>query len=313
MLNDRQKEFVAVEKMVFRDLLKWRWERFNNKKDLSFSVPRVAEVKYDFLLKNRQVNSISWNGHATFFLQVNGLNIVTDPVWAKRMGGERRLSDPGLSIDKLPEIDIVLISHSHYDHLHFRSIQQLKGNPIYLVPKGLKKKFEKKGLLPVKELDWWESYEHEGVILTFLPSLHWTRRTLLDTNKSLWGGWMMESVETTIYFVGDTGYHPIFKEIGTKYNVDYVLMPIGAYEPEWFMRNQHVTPEEAIDIFIDLQAKVFIPMHYDAFRLADDTPREALNRLQAYMDECKLDHRTCNILKLGETIILTKKDDKLEP
>ncbi|WP_052015573.1 MBL fold metallo-hydrolase [Halalkalibacter hemicellulosilyticus] len=286
-----------------RDIMKWQAERWLKRKDLSYKVPHTKKTKIHEIYSNREFGTITWIGHVTFLIQLSGLNIVTDPVWASRVGFEKRLSKPGIMLEDMPEIDIVLISHNHYDHLHFNSIYQLKGDPLFLVPKGLKRLFLQKGITNVKEFNWWDCMLHKQLELTFLPTLHWSRRSLLDLNKSLWGGWMVKERSKTIFFVGDSGYHPIFKKIGRSYQIDYALIPIGAYEPEWFMKQQHVTPEEAVQCFQELNASTFIPMHYDAFRLADDTPKEALDRLKKAWNKRK-GSKKLMILKLGETLDL---------
>jgi len=295
-------KYTAVQQVRYRDLLKWQKERFSKKKDLTFRVEHVGEDVTPFLHKNQEQTSITFIGHCTFFIQIGGLNILTDPVWATRMGLGKRLHDPGLAIDQLPPIDLVLISHNHYDHLHFGSIKKLPGNPMIFVPKGLAPLFRRKGYSKVQEFSWWDIAEIQDVKITFTPSYHWSRRTLWDLNSSLWGGWVLENKKACIYFLGDSGYHSVFKEIGSKFSIDYALIPIGAYEPEWFMKNQHICPEEAVQCFEDLGAKHFIPMHYDAFRLADETPKEALDRLTAEWEKRQLQKDVLKILKLGETL-----------
>ncbi|QGQ98581.1 MBL fold metallo-hydrolase [Paenibacillus psychroresistens] len=298
---------VAMNNTLAR-LRQWRKERNAKKKDLTYSIPKVAQVTMDAALNQ---NSITWIGHATFLLRYGGLTIVTDPVWAKSMGFQKRLAEPGISIDLMPPVDVVLISHGHYDHLNFPSLRALKGDPLILVPKGLKSKFLRKGFRKVEEMSWWESKTISGVQFDFVPTQHWTRRTPWDTNSSHWGGWVLQEEKRTtdnapsIYFAGDSGYFRGFEEIGKRYKLDYVLMPIGAYEPEWFMSNQHVTPEQAIQAYIDAGGKHFIPMHYGAFFLADDTPKEALDRLNAEWQRLKLDTAALNILIHGETLPVT--------
>jgi len=229
-------------------------------------------------------------------------SLVTDIVWANRMGLDVRLAAPGLTPEQMPEIDVVLISHSHYDHLDLPSLKKLKGNPVLLAPIGLGNYLKRRKFQSVKECNWWDKISIENVTFTFVPAQHWTKRTLTDTNTSHWGGWVIEGQEETIYFVGDSGYFDGFKEIGEKFTIDYALIPIGAYEPEWFMSAQHINPEEAIQVFLDVQAKNFIPMHYGAFRLADDTPKEALDRLLDAWEKRGLNKNSLYILKLGETL-----------
>lgn len=286
----------------FNDLLKWQRERRMKKKDLSYIVPQASDKKIDYLQSNRHEATITWIGHSSFLIQMNGLNIVTDIVWANRMGLDIRLTNPGIQPDEMPEIDVVLISHSHYDHLDIPSLKKLKGSTMYFVPIGLKPLLKRKRFQNVKEFSWWDSTFIDDVKFTFVPAQHWTKRSLTDTNTSHWGGWIIEASEKTIYFAGDSGYFDGFKEIGRKYKIDYALIPIGAYEPEWFMSSQHINPEEAVKAFIDVKGRYFIPMHYGAFRLADDTPKEALDRLLIEWERKKLDKSSLFLLKLGETI-----------
>lgn len=340
---------------------RWRQERIRKlrMKDYSFTVPNV-EPDIAYLENNRKWPSITWVGHSTFFIQFGGLNIITDPVWSTQMAFQKRLSAPGIKVEDVPPIDIVLISHSHYDHLNINSLRRLVGARQLLVPAGLGAKLRKKGFLRIKELHWWESVMYNGVKFTFVPSQHSTRRNPWDTNSSHWGGFVIErpasrseklvshvrdtfengdgmesaaesraqiasasepadarscpffsgaaSVERpvlsdfpTIYFAGDSGYFQGFKEIGRRFPVDVALLPIGAYEPEWFMAPQHITPEQALQAFDDLEAKWFIPMHYGAFKLADDTPREALDRLEAERRKRCISDERILVLPHGET------------
>lgn len=286
----------------FSDFRKWMKERKAKKKDMSVSVERLDNPQTKEVSANRSKTSVTWIGHSTFLIQTGGINILTDPVWAERMGMQRRLTKPGMPIRALPEIDAVLISHGHYDHLDFASIRKLKGDPVFYVPEGLGASFRRRGYKNVKEAAWWDVFDKEDVRFTFVPAQHWTRRTLWDTNTSHWGGWVIEHKGHSIYFAGDSGYFRGFKEIGEKMSVDAVLMPIGAYEPEWFMKVSHINPEDAVTAYLDLNAKgPFVPMHYGAFRLADDTGPEALERLLAEWEKRALDPEKLNVMKIGET------------
>ncbi|MEJ9149143.1 MBL fold metallo-hydrolase, partial [Bacillus thuringiensis] len=233
------------------------------------------------------------------------LNILTDPVWANKLKLVTRLTEPGLSIEALPKIDIVLISHGHYDHLDFSTLRQLNDDVLYLVPIGLKKLFTRKKFKHVEEYKWWESTIINEVSFHFVPAQHWTRRFLFDMNTSHWGGWIIDNETTmeTIYFCGDSGYFQGFKEIGERFLIDIALMPIGAYEPEWFMKVSHVSPEEAVQAYLDLNATHFIPMHYGAFALADETPREAITRLRNNWNLRMLPWEQLHVLFLGQTFI----------
>lgn len=298
---------VTADK-TFLDFLEWRRERRRLDKDFTDSLACESRPLISYLQENRRDTTITWIGHSTFLIQMNGLSLLTDPVWANRMGLEKRLSPPGLPIHELPDIDVVLISHSHYDHLHFGSLKKLKGNFQILVPAGLKKKMIRKGFTRVTELEWWESAKLGDVKFHFVPAQHWSKRTLRDTNISHWGGFVAEGCQT-VYFAGDSGYFRGFREIGQCYEIDYALMPIGAYEPEYLLSVQHMNPEQAVQAFLDLGAKYFIPMHYGAFRLGDETPQEALARLQSEWRRLKLDLSSLILPKLGETVVARDTGD----
>jgi L-ascorbate metabolism protein UlaG (beta-lactamase superfamily) len=310
MGRKRYQNYDQVEnKNTFSDMLRWSKERKNKIKDLTTQIPHSESKEIEFLQKNKQDFSITWIGHSTFLIQFEGMNILTDPVWAKRMGIQKRLTEPGLTIEQLPEIDVVLISHGHYDHLDFPTLKKLKGDITFYVPIGLKTLFIKKGYRKVIEANWWEKLLHHNLKLTFVPAQHWTKRTLTDTNSSHWGGWVIESTENNhnVYFAGDSGYFRGFKEIGERFLVDIVLMPIGAYEPEWFMNVSHINPEDAIKAFLELKGRIFIPMHYGAYRLADDTGPEALERLMKEWKRLDLDSGQLAVLKIGETLRIDRE------
>jgi L-ascorbate metabolism protein UlaG (beta-lactamase superfamily) len=236
---------------TFKDMRKWQKERKSKVKDLTFNIGQSPQKKIIEINENRSKTSYTWIGHSTFLLQLNGMNILTDPVWAKRMGFQKRLTSPGISLEDIPEIDIVVISHGHYDHLDFPTLKKLKGSPHYYVPAGLKSLFLKKGYQKVTELNWWDNTEHQGLTIHFVPAQHWTRRTLNDMNTSHWGGWIFQTEQETFYFVGDTGYFSSFKQIADRFEIDTVFMPIGAYEPEWFMAVSHINPEDSVKAFLE--------------------------------------------------------------
>lgn len=300
------KKFANIDDVMnnksFKDMRRWQKERRGKVKDLSVNIEQCPDKRVTEVYENRSKISYTWIGHATFLIQMNGLNILTDPVWAKKMGFEKRLTDPGLALSDLPDIDLVVVSHGHYDHLDFPTLKKLKGNPHYFVPAGLKSLFNRKGYQKVTELNWWESTDFGGVTLHFVPAQHWTRRTLNDMNTSHWGGWIFQNGQKTFYFVGDTGYFRGFKLIAEQFKIDTVFMPIGAYEPEWFMRASHISPEDSVKAFFELGAKNFVPMHYGAYRLADDTGPEALDRLLKEWEKQKLPKEQLKTLLLGETV-----------
>lgn len=297
---------APVNSAPFRQVGRWSQERLSRliltDRDYSRTVPNV-KPDLNFLQNNRSEPSITWIGHSTFLIQLCGLNIITDPVWAKRMAFHKRLAPPGIEISDMPPVDIVLISHSHYDHLHMSSLRRLTGSKKMLVPAGLRQKLALRGFRDTIELHWWEEETVRSVKFTFVPAQHWTRRNPWDKNLSHWGGWVMQPDSgPTIYFAGDSGYFRGFEEIGRRFDIDVALMPIGAYDPEWFMSAQHVSPDEALQAFLDLKAKYFVPMHYGTFKLADDTPQEALDRLEAARKRLMIPEKQLFLLCHGETM-----------
>lgn len=335
---------VSTDKTL-KEFKQWREQRRSKVKDYSYTVPKHPP-ELDYLHANRAETTITWIGHSTFFIQYHGLNIVTDPVWAEKMGFQRRLGAPGIPIQDIPPLDIILISHSHYDHLHLASLRKLvTAKTLLIVPDGLKRKMVRKGFHRCHEMKWWEHITLGGVKITFVPAQHWTRRTLFDTNTSHWGGYVLEqhhpavvpSEENAatsqdrahensraagtgdpseasasaanppggppvIYFVGDTGYFQGFKTIGERFDIGVTLMPIGAYEPEWFMTSQHVTPEEALQGFVETGSQLMVPMHYGTFKLADDTPKEALDRMEVERERLGINPERIRVLGHGETL-----------
>jgi N-acyl-phosphatidylethanolamine-hydrolysing phospholipase D len=238
-------------------------------------------------------------GHVTLLLQVGGLNILMDPTLADfagpygRFGAPRRVPAP-LTPEQLPPIDVVLISHNHYDHLCDATIARLVASgqrPRFFVPMGLKAWFDARDIAKVTELDWWQTaaLDH-GLQLHFTPSQHWSRRTPWDTNASLWGGYMVEWTRDKapawrFLFPGDTGYSQDFKAIRERLGaVDFLALPIGAYLPRDFMKPMHVNPADAVQLMLDLQAKQGMGVHWGTFMLTqeafDHPPRELALALQ---------------------------------
>jgi N-acyl-phosphatidylethanolamine-hydrolysing phospholipase D len=217
-------------------------------------------------------DSITYLGHATLWIHLQGKNILTDPVFGKIWLGITRHTPFPLDPGELPPIEVVLISHNHYDQLDKQSLRRLGTAPLYLTPLGYRDWFAK--ILPgarVIELDWFEVTTHQGMIFRLLPAQHWTKRSAGDTNRSLWGAWLIQGVDRKVFFGGDSGYFFGFEEYGRKFGpLDVALLPIGAYEPRWFMAAQHMNPYEAVKAFQDLKAKVFIPQQWGVFDLANE-------------------------------------------
>jgi L-ascorbate metabolism protein UlaG (beta-lactamase superfamily) len=223
-------------------------------------------------------------GHASFLVQMDGLNILTDPVWSQRCSpiawaGPKRVRPPAIAWEDLPEIDVVWLSHNHYDHCDLVTLERLqeKCRPLILTGLGNRAFLEFHGLARVRELDWWETFPLSEVFpettakVTFTPALHWSNRGGGTRNTTLWGGFHMTCQKQSLYFAGDSGYGDHFSEIQRRLGApDWALLPIGAYEPRWFMRTMHMNPAEAVQAHLDLQAKRSLGMHYGTWQLTDE-------------------------------------------
>jgi L-ascorbate metabolism protein UlaG (beta-lactamase superfamily) len=249
----------------------------------------------------------TWIGHSSFLLQVNGQNILTDPIFSKRaspvgFAGPERLSRAGLTPEELPPINMVLISHSHYDHLDEATILKLGNAPIYVVPLGLKAWLNKRNITNVIEFDWWDQLVINGLKVTCIPAQHWSNRGIADFNQTLWSGWAVSAADFQFYFAGDTGYTKQFKEIHPKLGaMDLALLPIGAYEPREFMRNQHVSPVEAVQMHKDVRARNSIGMHWGTFMLAAEKPEKTPIDLYNALDAAKISRDKFSVMAFGET------------
>lgn len=217
-------------------------------------------------------DSVTYLGHATLWIRVNGQNILTDPVFGDIVYFIGRHAPFPLPPEELPPMQVILISHSHYDHLDKDSIRKIGTGPLYLTPLGYRDWLE--SVLPgarVIELDWFQKYTIHGVTYRLLPAQHWTKRTPWDTNRRLWGSWLIESSNRKVFFAGDSGYFSGFAEIGRKFGpMDAALLPIGAYEPRWFMSVYHIDPDEAVLASKELRARVLIPQQWGVFDLTDE-------------------------------------------
>ncbi|MFO0758171.1 MAG: MBL fold metallo-hydrolase [Byssovorax sp.] len=245
---------------------------------------------------------LTWIGHASFLLTLGGKRILIDPVLAPRVGPVKRLAPPGLDISRLPPIDLVLLTHNHRDHLDTWTLSQLGKEPTYVVPLGNAPLLRKAGAEQVTELDWWEKATIAGLEITLVPSRHWSMRMPWDRNDMLWGGFVIRGPEGVAYHSGDTAFFDGFAEIGKKVGaIDWAMLPIGAYEPRWFMKPQHMGPEEAVEAATMLGAKTFVAMHWGTFRLTDEPLGEppVLAR-RAYLERGGEEERLW-ILDIGET------------
>ncbi len=220
----------------------------------------------------------------------------------------KRVAPPGIPFEQLPPIHAVLISHNHYDHLDAPTVERLGNRPFYFVPLGLAKWFKKKKIENVIELDWWQSSSLLGLDFHSVPLQHFSGRTPFDRNETLWSGWIIESKSGKIFFAGDTGYSPVFKEIGDRFGpIRISMIPIGAYRPRWFMSPVHVDPPEAVRILKESRSERAIAGHWGTFRLSDEPLGEPLVYLRAALKENGIDEGRFIIMKFGETLGLSNE------
>jgi L-ascorbate metabolism protein UlaG (beta-lactamase superfamily) len=251
--------------------------------------------------------SLTWVGHATYLVRFKGLTVLTDPVLGKSIPGNIKRRVPlGLTWEELPAIDAVVLSHDHYDHLDATTVKRLGDRVRFFVPLGTKAWFEGKGLTDVVELDWWQSAEFKGARFTFVPAHHWCRRTPWDTNKRLWGGWVVDPASgPKVYFAGDTGYGHWFEAIGkTHPGIDTAILPIGAYAPRWFMKPVHMDPEEAVRAMRDVGAKRLASMHWGTFVLTQEPLDEPLALVRAAWTTAELPREDLLDLAIGESRVV---------
>jgi len=265
-------------------VLRWAlWDRLRGIRKIADPGPPAPRVAPDLELIGKPAESprLTWLGHSSFLLQVAGRAILFDPVLGG-LPGFRRGGRPGLELNQLPPIDLILVSHSHYDHLDSWTIKRLPKNATVVVPLGLGDFFRRRGFRAVNELAWWDDFDLGPLRVHLVPARHWSRRTFWDTNTSLWGGFVVEAAGHKIYHAGDSAQSPYFLEIGRRFPaIDLALLPIGAYEPAWFMEYHHMNPEQAIQAFEALGARRFVPMHWGAFQLTDESLCAPIERLRA--------------------------------
>nr|HET7859254.1 MBL fold metallo-hydrolase [Caldimonas sp.] len=298
-----QNNYVEFEPKGLGALIGWKIDasREGLPKPPQQPTPRVAP-DLAFLRANAtagaaMVPSVTWIGHASTLVQLGGISLLTDPIFSKRaspvsFAGPARHVAPGLALAELPHVDAVVVSHNHYDHLDEASVRALAaqegGPPLFVVPLGVKAWFGALGIERVVELDWWQSVHVGAVEIVLTPSQHWSGRGLNDRMTTLWGSYAIFAPDFQVWFGGDTAYSQDFADIHRRFagrqhgrGFDVALIPIGAYEPRWFMRAQHVNPTEAVQIHLDLAAERSIGIHWGTFELTDeslDEPPRALAR-----------------------------------
>jgi len=334
--NGFQNNYLEFEPKGLGALLKWKLEARRQDLPQPARTPTpVVRPNLDFIHANAQAGAlmqpaITWIGHAAMLAQFGGLNLLTDPAFSERASplafiGPKRHVAPGLSLADLPRIDVVLISHNHYDHLDDASVRALAaqagGAPLFIVPLGLAAWFAERGIANCVELDWWQAHSVEAaggaveVVLT--PAQHWSGRGLNDRLATLWGSYAVFAPDLHLFFSGDTGYSKDFSDIRARFaarqtpqaggGFDIALIAIGGYEPRWFMAPQHVDPSEAVRIHLDLNAKRSVGVHWGTFELTDESLDQPPIDLAAARRQQQVPDEDFFVLAVGETRRLERR------
>ena len=311
----------------FSDFLRWQWESWGLDKTANSSTPSVqADLA---LLKAPLSPTVTWIGHATALVQASGLNVLVDPIFSERASpvqifGPKRAQAPGVAMADLPHIDVALISHNHYDHLDRISVAQLDEkakaagkSTLFIVPLGLKAWFNGIGIDSVVELDWWEQFSVKGVEFHLTPVQHWSARSINDRSATLWGGWAVLGADFHWYYAGDTGYSRDFADTAKHFaprqtealggGFDLALVPVGAYEPRWFMSQQHVNPMESVRIHQDVGAKRSIGVHWGTFALTDEPLDQPPRDLAIARQALQVKEADFGLLAIGESRQFAKR------
>ena len=303
----------------FRDFLKWSLvERRRNPRrpdpdpstftraDPAFVVPRADPDQF----------TLTWVGHTSFLIQIGGLNVLLDPVWSRRaspvqFAGPKRRVPPAVEFDRLPSIDVILLSHDHYDHLDAGTVSRVAERypaAVWFAPLGVGKFLRERGAREVVERDWWQDSTVGNLRISCVPAQHFSGRTLGRRNQTLWCGWVIRSPSHSVFFAGDTALHPEFGAIGQRYGpFEVALLPIGAYEPRWFMGAVHMNPEDCIEAMRQLRAAqqgqrlIMAATHWGTFKLTDEPMDEPPAKMRALWQAGEFDARELWIMKHGET------------
>lgn len=300
------------------DLIRWKTS-FNRNTPSPVNFPLV-QTDINTLNTPTCASRITWLGHAGFLFQRNGISVLADPIFSQRaspfsFAGPKRITPTPFAPAQLPPIDIVVISHNHYDHLDTETVRAIfakNGDRTqWLVPLGMAQWFRDLGITHVTEMDWWQEQSfavaQTNVRTWFVPAQHFSGRGAFDRNKSLWGGWVIEIDGFRFFHAGDTGYSQDFSNIGQVFgNIDLALIPIGAYQPAWLMKPVHITPEEAVRIHQDIHSRFSIGMHWGTFILTDEAMDEPPQRLRAALQEAGTPAGQFIVMQHGEMLVLAQ-------
>ncbi|MDR9892381.1 MBL fold metallo-hydrolase [Pseudenterobacter timonensis] len=298
------------------DLDRWRRER------KAAGLPKPPAAGYEafiaqwwqpFALNDLPEDGAWWLGHAAVLLRINGRYLLTDPVLSSRASpvswhGPLRKTPSPVLVENLPELDALLISHNHYDHLDDATVRQLLRRFPRLtvfVPLGLGTWFRRRGAINIIELDWWQCVIFQGMAVTAVPAQHWSMRTLWDRNRSLWCGWVIEGEQRRFWFSGDTGYTPELLTIAQRLGkLDAAALPVGAYAPRWFMSPHHMDPQSAVALWQQLGEPRAFPIHWGVFELADESLDAPVRELNEALDSVASLNNNFSAMKIGQYISL---------
>lgn len=293
-----------------RAILRWAfWDRLTGRRRPQPPGPPAPRVDPDLDLigGSSPLPRLAWIGHASFLGCLGGASFLIDPVFSSRVGGlYRRHGEPGLDPEQLPQLAAVLVTHNHYDHLDAPSLAAVAAEVPVVVPAGVGGWMKRRGRRQVVELEWWQSVSLGGLDITFVPARHWSKRGVADTNASWWGGYVVGAGGGAVYHAGDTASFEGFTEIGRRCGpLTAAMLPIGGYEPAWFMEQQHLNPEQAGEAFLELGARILVPMHWGAFQLTDEPLCEPRGRIERWWRaQPDLRGRRLEVLAVGETLTL---------
>ena len=258
---------------------------------------------------------VTFIGHSTILIQTSTGSVLTDPMYSQRAGplnlfGPHRVRQPAVLFDDLPPISLVLLSHNHYDHCDLRTLRRLarRFDPLVVTPVGNGRLVRSAGIRRIEELDWWQSADAMGASVSLTPAYHFSARSLFDRNRALWGGFMLSLRDTRLFFAGDSAYGPFFQDIGRRFRpIDLALLPIGAYEPRWFMQSVHMNPDEAVQAHVDLAATRSIGIHFGTFQLTTEGIDAPLRALEQARDKRQVSISEFSTLPFGGSLRVERK------